>query len=250
MRAVTVTEFAKERGVSRARVYQWIEDGRVERLEDGRIDAEAAHAKLGATLDQAKGIRRDGNVTSQGPALLPAAASSERPTVQTSAPPASSSDLLGGQEGGRGEGERGAPGGEPRGEGGREDYWESKARREAAEAQLSEMRALKEAGALVPAAGVRKELAELARATRNAMLAIPDQASAVLNPADPAKCHKLLTDLISRALRDLTARLEARIEARPEAQREAERPEGPYATARLERGSAPDSGAAGSAGAV
>jgi len=207
MRAVSVTEFAKERRVSRARVYQWLEDGRVQRLEDGRIDAVAAHAKLGELLDQAKGIRRDGNVTSHSPANGEA-----RPTVQTSASPASSGaeDLPGGQEAGRT-----APGGEPRGEGGREDYWESKARREAAEAQLSEMRARKEAGALVPAAGVRKELAELARATRNAMLAIPDQASAVLNPTDPAKCHKLLTDLISRALRDLSSRLEQRAAADP-----------------------------------
>lgn len=230
MRVVTVSEFARERGVSRTRVYQWIEDGRVKKLEGGGVDADAAHAALGQMLDQSKGIRRDGNVTSQGPAPAPAPAPAaaapgdpqaqgESAAVQTSARAAGGEDLLGGQEGEQ----RAAPaerGGDrpARPEGaGRDDtgYWESKARREAAEAQLAEMRALQAAGALVPAAGVKKETAELARATRNAMLAIPDQAAAVLNPADPAKCHKLLTDLISRALRDLNERLEQRAAADP-----------------------------------
>jgi hypothetical protein len=224
MRAVSVTEFAKERHVSRARVYQWIGDGRVERLEDGSIDADAAHAKLGATLDQAKGIRRDGNVTSQGPAspgASSAAANGERPIQMSGSGNGSpAGDLLGGQ---RDEGDARGPGTERSGKPesvGRDDtgYWESKARREAAEAQMAEMRAMQAAGALVPAAGVRKELAALARATRNAMLSIPDRVSPVLDPANPARAHKLLTDEIGKALRELSARLEReRAAADPEA---------------------------------
>lgn len=201
MRVVSVSEFARERGVSRTRVYQWIEDGRVKKLEGGGVDADEAHAALGQLLDQSKGIRRDGNVTSQGPA-------------ESAAEPDDGGDLLVAQEGDDKPvaveriGERPArPDSTGRDD---TDYWASKARREAAEAQLAEMRALQAAGALVPAAGVRKENTEIARGIRNAMLAIPDQASAVLNPADPAKCHKLLTDLISRVLRDFTGRLEQR----------------------------------------
>lgn len=186
MRLVTKAEFARERDVHPSRVSQWLRDGRISETEDGKIDADAAHERLGGTLDQTKGVRRDGNVTSSGP----------------------KGDLLAGQEAKTGD--RDDPAGTARDD---TDYWAHKARREKAEASLAEMKAMQAAGALVPAAAVRKEFAEIGRTTRNAMLAIADRVSPVLDPGNPARAHKLLTDEIARALRDLSARLEQRAAA-------------------------------------
>lgn len=187
MRLISKAEFARERDVHPSRVSQWLRDKRISEAAGGKIDADEAHQRLGANLDQAKGNRRDGNITSTGPG-------------------GDRGDLLAGGEGEKPESPPGAS---------RDDtsYWESRARREKAEAVMSEMKALQAAGALVPAAGVRKELAELARATRNSMLAIADRVSPVLDPANPARAHKLLSDEIGKALRELSARLEQRAAA-------------------------------------
>jgi len=188
MRPLTKTEFAKERKVSRARVYQWIDDGRVLVLDDGEIDADDAHARLNASLDQTKGVRAGGNVTSsaptggQGQIPLPAPDKPEEPAAR--AP--KDTGLV---------------------------DWESRARKDKADAQLAEMKVLREAGALVPAAGVKKTAVETARQIRNRMLAIPDEIAQVLDPANPARAHKLLTDKIQKALREFTSELEQRAAA-------------------------------------
>lgn len=78
-----------------------------------------------------------------------------------------------------------------------------------AEAQLKEMQALERAGALVSAAGVRKEFMEIARATRNAMLAVYDRVAPALSPS----AQKMLDNAIRQALGELTARLEQRTAA-------------------------------------
>src|SRR6185436_14647859 len=98
---------------------------------------------------------------------------------------------------------------------GRDDsgYWESRSRREKAEAQISEMKALREAGALTSAAAVRKEAADTARRLRNAMLAIPDKIAPVLDPGNPGRAHKLMTDEITKALSEFRAELEQRAAA-------------------------------------
>ena len=177
MRKVTQAEFGRERDpeVSRQRVGQWVEDGLIELDADGLVDADEAHRRLDASLDRSKGIRRTGNITSESPQDLaaPAAAAPAQETTRAGS-----------------------------------DYWESKARRERAEASLSEMKALEAAGALVSAAGVDEEIYEMGRALRNAMFAVPDRVSSALMPGDPAKAHKILTDEIARALREFDAWLE------------------------------------------
>lgn len=206
MRPLSKTEFAKERGVSRTRVYQWIDDGRIVALEDGSIDADDAHARLNANLDQAKGIRRDGNVTSSGPEIATAPPSSQLPLEPDSsrqAAPAADDDR-------DAQGEReAAPAPKP---GSRDEsgYWEHKARREKAEAHLSEMKALQAAGALTPALAVGREARETGRMLRNALLAIPDRIAPVLDPSSPSRAHKLLTDELQRVIRELTGRLDER----------------------------------------
>jgi hypothetical protein len=192
MRPLTKTEFSKERKVSRARVYQWVDDGRVVVLEDGRVDADASNALLDASLDQAKGIRRDGNITSTSsvpeapapgvqPELLP------KPADKPDSANAARDD---------------------------KSYWADKAREQKAVASLAEMKMLKEAGALVPSAGVRKAESEAARGIRNRMLAIPDRTAPVLaSMTNPTQIHKYLTDEIQKALREFCAELEQRAAA-------------------------------------
>ena len=188
MRPLTKTEFAKERKVSRARVYQYIDDGRVLVLVDGRIDADDAHARLDASLDQTKGVRAGGNVTSiaptstQGQIALPAPEKPDEPAAKAPKDAA----LV---------------------------DWQSRARKDRADAQLAEMKVLKEAGALVSAAGVRKVAAETARQLRNMMLAIPDRISSVLDSGNPARAHKLMTDEIQKVLREFSTELEQRAAA-------------------------------------
>jgi hypothetical protein len=214
MRPLTITEFAKERGVSRARVYQWIGDGRVLRLEGGGVDADAAHERLGAMLDQAKGVRRDGNITSQAPASI--AITDATVTAGLAANSAAAVSSVADPAVGPGRASESGLSDRKPGEGrtGSSDdagYWESRARREKAEAQISEMKALQQAGLLTPALAVAREARETARALRNALLAIPDELAPVLDPASPSRAHRLLSDALTRAIRECSERLDERV---------------------------------------
>ena len=176
---VSGKEFASKRGVDPSRVSQWKKQGRLVLSEDGkRIDLEASNAALDATLDQTKGMRREGNITSTAP---------EAPASAPRAPERTSRDDTG--------------------------YWADKAREQAAVATLAEMRAQEKAGSLVSSAGVRKEAAETARSLRNAILAIPDRIAPVLDPGNPARAHKLLTDELQKALREFCSGMEQRASA-------------------------------------
>lgn len=203
MRAISKAAFARERRVHPSRVTQWIRDGRVVVTIDGRVDADESHARLDGTLDPTKGVRTDGNVTSTSPATNTLPESVARPGAATSAAPAGQPDLLG------------TPAPSSSSSATRDDQvdWDARKRRDRAEAQLSEMKALKEAGALTSTAAVQKEAVETARQVRNAMLAIPDRLAPVLDPANPARAHKLMTEEIQKALRELRAGLEQRAAA-------------------------------------
>ena len=234
MRPISKGDFAKERKVSAGRVSQWLADGRIVETEDGKIDADAAHASLDAALDRAKGMRRTGNVTSvndAGAGAQDSAASGSAATLPTkteAATPAHRDAVelrpdvleLRAEAGAAGE-QPTVGGGEPGGQNGKEGtrdnsgYWEHKAKREKYESQLAEIKYLQAAGGLVHAAGVRREAMEAARSVRNAMLSIPDNISAVLDPANPARAHKLLTGEIQKVLRELCLGLEQRAAAAP-----------------------------------
>lgn len=199
MRPVTKAAFAKERNLSRARIYQLIGDGRIPVIvggeHDGKIDADDAHARLGELLDQTKGIRRDGNITSSAPAAANQAPSGPDPELPLSEPgrdPDRTGSTLSKND---------------------TSYWEHKAKQQEYDALLTQARYLKEAGSLTSAAGVRKEALETARTLRNAMLAIPDRIASVLDPANPARAHKLLTEEIRKALREFSDRMAERAAA-------------------------------------
>jgi phage terminase Nu1 subunit (DNA packaging protein) len=192
IRAITKAEFARERKVHPSRVTQWIRDGRVVVTAGGKVDADTSHARLDGTLDLTKGVRREGNVTSTAPAEQDTRSAQHDDGVRAEV----------------------AAVAKPRAPGPDDQVdWEARKRKDRADAQLAEMKALQQAGALTPTAAVQKEAMEVARQVRNAMLAIPDRIAPVLDPANPSRAHKLLTEEIHKALRELRSGLEQRAAA-------------------------------------
>jgi len=197
MRLIRGKEFAAERGVHQSRVSQWRRQKRLVLSEDGRlIDADASHAQLNAQLDQSKGTRSNGNFTANSIVVGVAGAVPPQPgdTPAPEQPAGDLADRLAGQKEDSG-------------------YWIHKARREKAEAELSELKALQAVGAVVPAAGVKKVAAEIGRKFRDALLAQPDDLAQVLDPANPGRAHRLLKNYNENILRELRIELEQRAAA-------------------------------------
>ena len=83
-------------------------------------------------------------------------------------------------------------------------YLASRARREAAEAKLAELKLGEVAGELVRADDVRAECARLATALRNAFLQMPDRLAPVLAAeTEPSRVHALLMTEIRQVLTQL-----------------------------------------------
>lgn len=86
-----------------------------------------------------------------------------------------------------------------------EDYYVSRARREAAEATRAELLTAELQGELVRAADVRGALARRAAGFREGMLQIPDRLAAVLAAeTDQARVHELLSAELRSVLLQLT----------------------------------------------
>lgn len=86
------------------------------------------------------------------------------------------------------------------------DYWESRARREAAEAELAELKLAEQRGDLVRAGDVRAAQAKLAAGLREALLQIPARLAAVLAAeTDQARCHDHLQDELHQVLAQVAA---------------------------------------------
>jgi len=88
-------------------------------------------------------------------------------------------------------------------------YHASRAKREAANAELARIELLEKLGMLVPSQDVAKAAAATARVVREAMLAIPDRVSSLLAAeTDPSRVHSLLTNELRLALNGLAQRPE------------------------------------------
>lgn len=82
---------------------------------------------------------------------------------------------------------------------------DSRARKEAADAELAELKLEREKGRLVDAEEVKKTAFKVARTVRDQMLNIPDRVAAELAAeTDAFKINKRLTDEIRKALEHLT----------------------------------------------
>lgn len=89
-------------------------------------------------------------------------------------------------------------------------YGESRARREAANAELAELERDRLRGILIDADTVRNDAFTAARATRNMLGNIPARLSAILaGETDEKKIYRLLEDAIDDACRSLAEKVEA-----------------------------------------
>jgi len=87
---------------------------------------------------------------------------------------------------------------------GQADYYEERAKHEAAKRALAELKLAETEGALVRRAAVSKVLFEAAREARNRLLAIPGRlAPLVAVCSDVAECGRLIADEVQQALEDL-----------------------------------------------
>lgn len=81
------------------------------------------------------------------------------------------------------------------------DYWDARTRREAAEAELAELKAAEQRGDLVRRAAVVRELAPKMVQLRDALEVLADRLSAqVAAEADQAACRRLIRDEVRQAL--------------------------------------------------
>lgn len=82
---------------------------------------------------------------------------------------------------------------------------ESRQRKEAADAELAEIKLSKEKGKLVDAEEVKTAAFKAARVVRDALLNIPDRVAAeIASESDQLKVHALLTQEIRRVLESIT----------------------------------------------
>lgn len=89
-------------------------------------------------------------------------------------------------------------------------YSEARAERERAQAALAQLDLAKQLGQVVLAETVAKGAAAAARATRDALLSIPDRVAAlVAAETDPARVHAILSNELRQALHGLADRLAA-----------------------------------------
>ena len=84
------------------------------------------------------------------------------------------------------------------------DYWESKTRREKAEATMAELRAAELAGKLVSVERVRAASMRMSRMLRDSLLAIPPKIAPTLaTESDSHAIEQVLAETLRRALNDI-----------------------------------------------
>lgn len=154
----TTTEFADLMSVSDSYVRRLKRDGKLV-LDGERIVVAASIAKLGRVLDPARGGDRTGKATVAVPPLE--GAGGTLPLRQAAA---------------------GA------------DYNVEAARERRAKAQLAELELMQQTGQLVLAKEVESRVFGMARAGREAIMAMPDRLATLLAAeSDPGKVHAMLT---------------------------------------------------------
>ena len=85
------------------------------------------------------------------------------------------------------------------------NYWESRARREQAEAELAELKLAEQRSELVRAADVRSAWAKRAAGLREALLQMPARLAAVLAAeTDQARCHDAMQAELHTVLAQIT----------------------------------------------
>ena len=167
---ITQSEYARRRGCTEGAVRRAVRDGRIT-LINGKIDPVAADAQWARNTRVRAGSRATDDANLQ--------------TGHASASP------------GRGRAD----------EDGDDGYWQSKARRERAEADLAELKLAEQRGELVRAEAVRAAQARRLAALRESLLQLPPRLAPVLAAQeDAARCHDLLQIELHQVLEHMVER--------------------------------------------
>jgi hypothetical protein len=204
VKLVSQAEYARHRGVSEAAVSKAVSQRRITLTPDGLIDPLAADAQW------ARNTRVRAGSGQSGGAALGAAPGA------VSAPVAGRSGALADAAAGVAALESAARGRElevdkkP----GDDDYWQSRGRREKAEAERSELELGKLKGELIEVSAVRGQIGAVLSSLREALMQIPARMSPVLAAeADASRVHEALSGEIHQALEQFTT-LATRMEAK------------------------------------
>jgi hypothetical protein len=174
---MTQAQYAKHRGCSRVAVHNAVKENRIS-LIDGKIDANVAD------------IQRAANTRARAPSSPPAAAAPSGRPGGGSKPSSSAADP-------------GDPGqvdviDTP------EDYWVSRGRREAAEAELAELKLAEQRGNLIQVKAVEVVLSNALAGMREHLLQVSSRLAPLLaNESDNFKVQTLLDTEINQALQQL-----------------------------------------------
>jgi hypothetical protein len=174
---MTQAQYAKHRGCSRVAVHNAVKENRIS-LIDGKIDANVADIQWAA------------NTRARAPSSPPAAAAPSGRPGGGSKPSSSAADP-------------GDPGqvdviDTP------EDYWVSRGRREAAEAELAELKLAEQRGNLIQVKAVEVVLSNALAGMREHLLQVSSRLAPLLaNESDNFKVQTLLDTEINQALQQL-----------------------------------------------
>lgn len=174
-----MTEYAAHRGVSHVAVHKAIKAGRISTI-NGRIDPRVADIQWAQNTRPRANKRpnRDQDATS---ATAPAALDAVPPMPAPAVPPLGSADDRD------------------------DDYWAARAKRERAEAAISEMKRAELEGKLIRTDAVRAAWARRLSSARDALLQIPHRLAPVLAAeSDMERVGQLLEDELRHALDELS----------------------------------------------
>ena len=181
---ISQAEYARRRGCTEGAIRRAVRDGRIA-LFDGKVDPVAADAQWARNTRPRAGSEPVGVVATAAPR-----AGSEQGGGASTSPP--------GRE-------------EEDGSGG---YWASKARREAAEADLAELKLAEQRGSLISVKAVSDQLALDYATTREGLLQLPSRLGSTLAAeTDPAAVERLLRAEIHQALTRLAGAADAVLRA-------------------------------------
>jgi hypothetical protein len=212
---VSQAEYARRRMVSRQRINDLRKDGRVVVGDDGLVDVAASDRNLVELLDRSRANRER-----QG-AELPLAI----PPVPVTAPASATAP---------------APDERKARADGAEDlsYWAAKGRREAAEAELAEIKLAERRGALVPVEQIRRAVREAFVELGAQLQSIPAMVAPVIAPQDPQGAERVLQEHLAKVTDAIATKFEHladEADERPDERGGAEGGDGGQRTAGAER---------------
>lgn len=179
---ITITEYAKRRGISDAAVHQALKDGRIEAItvNGKRLIHEDLADRQWRERTQHSKARRKQTASAKLQSSSPAAVAAEAPPAPT--PVSFSSDASGDAS-----------------------YMDARTRREAALAQLAELELAKSSQRLVDRDRVATAAMRLGRLLRDAILGLPTQLSPELAAmTDPLTVEARLTEALRQVLDDVS----------------------------------------------